>query len=174
MNAIKNYPMGSTVQEISSGLSGMIVSIVWCPDGNIRYDLAQPAKKGATAMPEGFQSDHGVVRLISPPDPAMDPKPTPPFSTTLIPLGSECENVITGARGMVTHRSLFYAGCWMYLFERLGVDKDGSHWKAEWVLPSKLKVRRATANTHGMDYPVQVIPQDPPGPPTTRSLNRKV
>jgi hypothetical protein len=165
--ATKEVSLGCFATDVSTGVVGMITGKVHQLNGNVRW-VMQPQSDDKKTLPDAFYIDYHFVQYK---DKGVSDKATPPNpNATILQLGSEVRDKVTGMQGVLMAWSLHMNGCIFYeIHERRLPKFEGD--KITHLLTSET-VEPLIGSKSVLETPKETT--RPPGGPTTRAKREKV
>lgn len=122
MSKVQSIPLGSAVQDILTGVTG--IASVRCDliAGNTQYTV-QPKSKDGDSMPDAWNIDEHTLEVTGP---GISDRATPvPEDTVVFQLGQKLRCRITGFEGIASGRMTHMNGCVFYrLDSKMGTSKE--------------------------------------------------
>lgn len=129
--------LGQMLRDAISGYEGIAVNRTHFMNGNIQYNLQQPAKDGV--LPDTISFDQHTLDVVSE---GVSARATESTFESPIKLGNTVEDIVTGTRGIAVLKTHYLNGCTAFLVEsKLDTQtQSGLKHAADWVDQTRLKV----------------------------------
>lgn len=135
MNELTAKFLGKTVQDVTTGYTGICITIVQKVSGNYQIGIQPKCADGGT-FPECMWIDTQIIDIV---DDGLVDRVTPITKLCDINIGDEVEDVISGYTGIVFEKSIHFNGCEMICVARRMKKKDTTI-TYEWFSSKRIKV----------------------------------
>lgn len=129
--------LGQTLRDAISGYEGIAVNRTHFMNGNVQYNLQQPAKDGV--LPDTISFDHHTLDVV---DDGVSARATESTFESPIKLGNTVEDIVTGTRGIAVLKTYYMNGCAAFLVESklASQTQAGQVVAQDWADQTRLKV----------------------------------
>lgn len=138
MNNFNNIKLGNKVKDLITGFTGIATSKSENMNGNTQFTITPVAEEGKP-YPDSITMDYHTLDVV---DEGLAERTTEPTFVSDVDLGNEVECIVTGLKGIATHKLTYMNGCSAYLVTKkeLNIQTGQAQYSEDWIDQTRLKV----------------------------------